>query len=144
MAYLLGKIIFRLSGHYLAVATLGFGIVVYLAFGEFGEHHRRRFRTWPVYRGLSIGNFVFDKDIEYYLSSVARVADRIMPLAEHRELTRQVAASARFTAANPRADSMGIDSSRYKLQVLVFSAIYASIAGSLYVHYMRFVSPSAV
>ena len=37
---------------------------------------------------------------------------------------------------------MGVDSSRYKLQVLVLSAIYASIAGSLYVHYMRFVSPT--
>jgi branched-chain amino acid transport system permease protein len=39
------------------------------------------------------------------------------------------------------ADSVGIDSSRYKIQVLVLSAIYASVAGSLYVHYMRFVSP---
>ena len=37
MAYLIGKIIFRLSGHYLAVATLGLGIVVFLAFDEFGE-----------------------------------------------------------------------------------------------------------
>ena len=44
-------------------------------------------------------------------------------------------------ASELAAESIGVDSSRYKLQVLVLSAIYASVAGSLYVHYMRFVSP---
>ena len=36
-AYLIGSLIFRLREHYLAVATLGLGIVVFLAFGEFPE-----------------------------------------------------------------------------------------------------------
>ena len=44
-------------------------------------------------------------------------------------------------ASEAAADSVGVDSSRYKLQVLVLSAVFASMAGSLYVHYMRFVSP---
>ncbi len=41
------------------------------------------------------------------------------------------------------AESLGVEISRYKLQVLVVSALYASVAGSLYAHYMIFVSPTA-
>jgi branched-chain amino acid transport system permease protein len=38
---------------------------------------------------------------------------------------------------------MGVDASRYKLGVFVLSAIYASIAGSLYAHFVNFISPSS-
>ena len=39
------------------------------------------------------------------------------------------------------AEAMGIDVSRLKVQVFVLSAIYASIAGSLYAHFVTFISP---
>jgi branched-chain amino acid transport system permease protein len=38
---------------------------------------------------------------------------------------------------------MGVDASRYKVQVFVLSAVYASMAGSLYAHFVTFISPSS-
>ena len=36
-----------------------------------------------------------------------------------------------------------VHAARYKVQVFVLSAVYAAIAGSLYAHFVTFVSPSA-
>jgi branched-chain amino acid transport system permease protein len=38
---------------------------------------------------------------------------------------------------------MGVNTSKYKVQIFVVSAVYASVAGSLYTHYMNFLSPSS-
>ncbi|MCL4442101.1 MAG: branched-chain amino acid ABC transporter permease, partial [Firmicutes bacterium] len=40
------------------------------------------------------------------------------------------------------AKSLGVDTDKFKLQVFALSAIYASVAGSLYAHYITFISPS--
>ncbi len=39
--------------------------------------------------------------------------------------------------------AMGVDAARYKLRVFVLSAVYASMAGSLYAHFVTFISPSS-
>jgi branched-chain amino acid transport system permease protein len=139
MAYLIGKVIFRLSGHYLAVATLGLGIVVFLAFNEFRDLTGGPTGLPGVPR-LAVGGFVFDKDIEYYYL-VWAVLIVLMAISLNIVNSRVGRGLRAIHSSEAAADSMGIDSSSYKLQVLVLSAIYASIAGSLYVHYMRFVSP---
>jgi branched-chain amino acid transport system permease protein len=41
------------------------------------------------------------------------------------------------------ANAMGVDAARYKLKVFVLSAVYASMAGSLYAHFLAFISPNA-
>jgi len=41
------------------------------------------------------------------------------------------------------ANAMGVSTSSYKIRVFVISAVYASLAGSLYTHYMTFLSPSS-
>jgi branched-chain amino acid transport system permease protein len=41
------------------------------------------------------------------------------------------------------AESLGIQVGEYKLQTLATSAVFASVAGSLYAHYMIFISPGA-
>jgi len=40
------------------------------------------------------------------------------------------------------AQSLGVDIGKHKLQVFTLSAVYASVAGSLYAHYITFISPS--
>jgi branched-chain amino acid transport system permease protein len=40
------------------------------------------------------------------------------------------------------ANAMGVHTAKYKVQVFVLSAVYASLAGSLYAHFYSFVSPS--
>lgn len=39
------------------------------------------------------------------------------------------------------AEAMGINTAKYKIHIFVLSAVYASIAGSLYSHYITFLSP---
>jgi branched-chain amino acid transport system permease protein len=41
------------------------------------------------------------------------------------------------------ANAMGVDAAQYKIQVFVLSAVYASMAGSLYAHFVTFISPSS-
>lgn len=140
MAYLIGKVIFRLTGHYLAVATLGLGIVVFIAFNEFGAITGGSTGLPGVPR-LAVGSFVFDTDTEYFYL-VWAVVIALMALSLNIVNSRVGRGLRAIHGSEAAAESIGVDSSRYKLQVLVLSAMYASIAGSLYVHYMRFVSPT--
>ena len=39
------------------------------------------------------------------------------------------------------ANVLGVNTAKYKIQVFVLSAIYASIAGALYAHFVTFLSP---
>jgi len=41
------------------------------------------------------------------------------------------------------ANAMGINTSKLKIQVFMISAVFGSVAGSLYTHYVTFVSPSS-
>jgi branched-chain amino acid transport system permease protein len=46
-------------------------------------------------------------------------------------------------ASEPAAGAMGIHIAHYKVLVFVYSAVLASLAGSLYAHYMNFINPSS-
>ena len=114
-------------------------IVVFLVFGEF--------RNWtggstglPGVPRLAVGSFVFEGDVAYYYL-VWGVVILLMALSLNVVNSRVGRALRAIHASEMAADSVGIDAGHYKLQVLVLSAVYASLAGSLYVHYMRFVSP---
>src|SRR3989304_2894800 len=68
----------------------------------------------------------------------------------HRPFSRRVGAYRRGSLSSARraihaseeaALSVGVDVAHYKVKVFALSAVYASIAGSLYAHYVTFVSP---
>ena len=138
-AFLIGIPILRLKGHYLAMATLGLGVIVFLAFGEFRDITGGPTGLTGVPR-LAVGSFVFVKDRDYFYLVWAFVTLFIL-LSLNVVNSRIGRALRAIHASELAAESIGVDASRQKLQVLVLSAIYASVAGSLYVHYMRFVSP---
>lgn len=138
-AYVIGKLIFRFRENYLAVATLGLGVVVYLAFIELRDLTGGPSGLPGVPR-LSIGDFVFSGDVAYFYL-VWGVVLLFLAISLNIVNSRVGRALRAIHASEPAADSVGVDSSKYKLQILVVSAVFASIAGSLYVHYMRFVSP---
>ena len=141
LAYLIAFPIFRLREHYLAMATLGLGIIAYLAFGEFRELTGGPSGLPGVPR-LAVGGFVFDGDVEYYYLVWGTVL-LLIGLSLNIVNSRVGRALRALHASESAAESVGVDASRYKLQVLVLSAAYASLAGSLYVHYMQFVSPQS-
>ena len=139
LAYLIALPIFRLHEHYLALATLGLGVIVFLAFGEFRELTGGPSGLPGVPR-LAVGAFVFDTDISYYYL-VWGIVLLLIIISLNIVNSRVGRALRALHSGEIAAESIGIDAGRYKMQVLVLSAIYASLAGSLYVHYMRFVSP---
>jgi branched-chain amino acid transport system permease protein len=140
-AYFVGKPILQLRGNYLAMATLGLGIIIYILAGQFptvtGGYDGLTgiprlqlgpsFRLWPMQRyyflvwGLAIGVILIARNIVN--SRTGRALRAIH--------TSEVAANA-----------SGVDTDRCKVQVLVISAVFASLAGSLYAHFQSAVSPS--
>lgn len=140
VAYLIGVPIFRLRGHYLAMATLGFGIIVQLMFGQFRDLTGGSSGLPGVPR-LTIGGFVFSSDLSYFYL-VWTVVILVMALSLNIVNSRVGRALRSLHGSEIAAETLGVNTGRLKLQVLVVSAIYASIAGSLYTHYMIFVSPA--
>ena len=139
LAYVIGFPIFRLRGNYLAMATLGFGIIVHILFVEL-----RGFTGGPSGLSgvpyLSIGNFVFDNDLKYYYL-VWPVCLATLLLSQNIVSSRAGRALRSIHDSEEAALSVGVDVAQYKVKVFVLSAVYASIAGSLYAHYITFVSP---
>jgi len=139
-ALLVGLPSLRLRGHYLAMATLGFGEIIYvicnatvdISGGPSG------FSGVPY---LSVAGFVFKSEIsKYYLVWGAAFLSVVLSL--NIVDSRVGRALKSIHGDETAAQSMGVNVSLYKIQVFVYSAVLAAVGGSLYVHHMRFVSPT--
>lgn len=65
IAYATGWPIFKLKGHYLAMATLGFGIIIYILFVQMDQFTGGPSGI-PGIPSLAIGGFAFDTDAKFY------------------------------------------------------------------------------
>lgn len=141
VAYLIGMPIFRLRGHYLAMGTLAFGVLVTIILTEWKEYTGGP-TGLPGIPRLTIGGVPIKGDLAYYYLVWAFVLVGLV-IALNIVNSRFGRALRAIRDSEAAAESVGIDVRRYKLQTLAVSASYASVAGSLYAHYMIFVSPSA-
>jgi len=140
-AYVIGYPIFRLRGNYLAMATLGLGIIMWILFRELSQ-----FTGGPDGMAgipyLSIGGlFVFDTSFKRYFL-VWGFCLVVLLVSQNIVNSRAGRALRAIHGNESAAESIGIDVDKFKVKVLVLSAVYASLAGSLFVHHLRFVSPS--
>ncbi len=138
-AYLIGKPILRLKGHYLAMATLGLGVVISIVFREGGTFTGASDGIHSIPR-LSIGSFEV-WPIQRYYFLVWAVALVALVLSFNIVNSRVGRALRAIHGSEVAADTVGIDTAKYKVQVLVVSAMYASVAGSLYAHFQTLVAP---
>ncbi|MFH1084754.1 MAG: branched-chain amino acid ABC transporter permease [Chloroflexota bacterium] len=141
VAYLFGIPIFRLHGHYLALGTLAFGFIVEIVMKEWRAYTGGPSGLWGIPR-FTLGGAPIKTDLAYYyLVWIAALISMAVALnLVHSRFGRALRA---LRESEEAAESLGIRLSHYKLRALVISAVFASLAGSLYVHYMIFVSPSA-
>jgi branched-chain amino acid transport system permease protein len=138
-AWMLGVPTLRLHGHYLAMATVGFNIVVYTVLIQWD-------RVTGGPSGLSgipplaVGGFRFASDVRFhYLAWAVALGTFTLCINLVRSgIGRGLAALAVDEAA---AASLGVDVRRAKVSVFVLSAVLASLAGSLYAHHSRVISP---
>ena len=146
-AYLVGKPILRLRGHYLAMGTLGLGIMVFIILREnFGLSTAEINITGgsdgiPDVGRLSIGGFTI-WPIERYYFLVWAVALVVIVLSLNIVNSRVGRALRSIHGSEVAANTTGVDTDKYKLQVFVLGAVYASLAGSLYAHFQGAVSPT--
>ena len=122
------------------MATLAFGIIIFIVFNEETEWTGGPDGMTGI-PGLSIFGFDFDTVEKYFylvwgFVFVAFVFSvNIIQSGAGRAL-RAIHSSE--TAAN----AMGVNVSGYKVLVFVYSAVLASLAGSLYAHYLNFINPA--
>ncbi len=140
-AYLIGLPTLRLHGHYLAMATLAFGqIMVITVTAEVGlTGGPSGFGSIPR---LSILGFVLKDDLVYYYFVWIMVA--IVLIISFNIIHSRVGRALRsIHGGEQAANAMGVNTAAYKVQVFVLSAAFASLAGSMYVHYVTFISPTS-
>ena len=139
IAYIVGIPTLRLTGYYLAMGTLGFGIIVNIVF-----------REWYSVTGgasgfvgippLSVGNFVFDTDRSYFFLVWGVVV--FFFIICRRIIDSRVGRALRaIHDGEHAAAAMGVNIAKMKLRIFVLSAAMASLAGFLYAHQVYFISP---
>ncbi len=141
VAFAVGVPSLRLKGHYLAMATLGFGVILFVVFNEEIDltGGPSGFADIP---GIGIGRWKIDTPVRYYYF-VWAVVIAILVFSINIIHSRVGRALRSIHGSEIAANAMGVPTSSYKIRVFVISAVYASLAGSLYTHYMAFLSPSS-
>ena len=140
IAYLIGYPALKLRGHYLVMATLGFGIIIHILMGEL-EHFTGGHDGLIGIPPLSLGSLTFDNDFNNFYLIWTFVFFCL--LAARNLLNSRVGRALRaIHGSEVAANSLGVHTASYKVKVFVLSAMFASIAGSLYAHYITFISPS--
>jgi branched-chain amino acid transport system permease protein len=141
VAYAIGIPTLRLKGEYLVMATLGFNLIVYILMVQM---------LWltggpsglPAIPYLTLWGFTFDSDGRiYYLIWFFCLLMIILSLNLVRN--RVGRALRAIHGSEIAANAAGINAARYKVKVFVLSAVLASLAGSLYAHYITFISPGS-
>jgi branched-chain amino acid transport system permease protein len=141
LAFGIGFPILKLKGHYLAMATLGLGIIIYIVFNETIEVTGGPSGLSGI-PNLKIGAITFDNDIKnYYLIWFFALA--VILLAVNLTNSRIGRAFRAIHDSEVAARVMGVNARILKVQVFALSALISSLAGSLYAHTMTFVSPVA-
>jgi len=133
--------ILRLSGHYLAMATLGLNFVVYTILLQWDEvtGGPSGFSGIPY---LSFGSFQFDDEVRlhYLLWGFVLISLLLCLNLVRSGVGRGLSALAGDEVA---AEALGVNTRNAKIKVFVLSAVLASIAGSLFAHCYSFVSPDS-
>lgn len=140
-AYLIALPVFRLRGNYLAMATLGVGLIFFILFRQLGQYTGGP-EGMPGIPQLSIGGFVFDTPFKRYFLVWAFCLATLL-VAQNIVNSRTGRALRAIHGSEPAAESVGINISLYKVRIFVLSAVFASLAGSLFVHHLRYVSPQS-
>ena len=140
VAALIGFITLRLRGHYLPLATLAYGIAL-----------ASLFTAWHEVTGGASGLdkipalrlFGFEITDDRLYTQLIWIVTLLAVLGLSRLRTSRTGrAIATLEAHDGLAQAFGVDTTVLRVKVFVFSAVLAALGGALYVHLLRFVSPS--
>jgi branched-chain amino acid transport system permease protein len=146
IAVLIGLPILRLRGHYLAMASLGFGLIIYhIVLGTPLMGQADGISNVPplgLVGGLEVNGRPPLRIQNYYIAWAAVLAAMVLAInLVHSRVGRALRA---IHQSEEAAGSLGINTYRYKLAVLVLSALLAAAGGALLTHYNASIGPSEV
>jgi len=139
LAALVARPIFKLKGHYLAMATLGLGIIINIVV--------RNEAAWtggpdgmPV-PAMSLAGFEISGDKHWYW--IVAVLLSVSVWASLNMMNSPFGRALRALHGSEVASKVvGINVVRYKVAIFVMAAMFASIMGSVTAHYVGFVTPN--
>ncbi len=139
VALVLGAITLRMSGHYLPLATIAWGLTIYYTISnmEFLGKYDGLLGVPPLsVAGQSLGS---GRGIYLLIWALALLS----ALAVTRLLDSRPGRAIRSLKSGiTMAEAMGISTFRYKVIAFVLAAVLASISGWLFAHFQRTVNPS--
>ena len=139
LAALVARPIFKLKGHYLAMATLGLGIIINIAL--------RNEAAWtggpdgmPV-PAMGLFGFELSNDKHWYWAVALLLSVSVW--ASLNLIDSPFGRALRALHGSEVASQVvGVDVVRYKVAIFVLSAVFASVMGSVTAHYVGFVTPN--
>jgi len=141
VAFLVGLPTLKLSGYYLGMGTLGFGMIAFIIF-----------REWDTLTGgasgfvgipsLEIGTLSFSSGRNYFWLVWGIVILTVF-LCQRLIDSRIGRALRSVHDSEKAARAVGINTMNLKLGIFIFSAATGALAGFLYAHYISFISPGS-
>jgi len=139
-AYLSGLPLLRLSGHYLALATLAWGLIASTLFTQldFLTGGADGFTNIPILSFFGI-RLVAAEHFYYLVLAVAALGAIMLAVLLNSRSGRAIRA---LRSSEVATASLGVNVSRLKLQVFILSAAFAGLGGGLYAYFIAFIGPS--
>jgi branched-chain amino acid transport system permease protein len=141
VAYIIGVPTLKLHGHYLAMATLGFGIIVFIFFNELVSLTGGPSGLTGI-GDMTLFGYEINSNLEYYYL-VCAVFVLVLLLSINIVRSRVGRALRAIHGSEVASSVLGVDVPRFKVAIFVLSALYAAAAGWLFAHYITFISPSS-
>ncbi len=139
VAAVLAGVTLRMSGHYLPLATIAWGLSLFFLLGnlEFLGKFDGLLGVPPV----TVAGHALRSGREMYPLIWGTALAGALALV-HLLDSRPGRAMRALKGGTLMAEAMGIPTGRYKLQVFLVAALYASVSGWLFAHLQRSVNPS--
>ena len=139
VAWILGALTLRLSGHYLPLGTIAWGISIYFLFGNLaflGNHTGISGIPAAGFFGYELkSGRAFYYVIWLMLLSAVWLTQNLLDSREGRAIRA-------LKGGTVMAEAMGVDTARSKMVIFLIAALFAAISGWLYAHLQRFVNPT--
>jgi len=138
-AAIVGVPLLKLRGHYLAMGTLGFGMIVHIVLVQWDKLTDGTVGIMGIPPLSAAGVALESAPSMYYLVAFCVIVSTA--LTSNIIDSRVGRAMRAVHGSEVAAETSGVDTARYKLQVFILSGALAGLAGSLYAHHVSYVHP---
>ncbi|MCB2044224.1 MAG: ATP-binding cassette domain-containing protein, partial [Rhodoferax sp.] len=139
-ALVVGFVTLRMSGHYLPLATIAWGLALYYLMGNLDA--LGKYDGLLGLKSLSVGPVDIGQGRLFFVLCWAMLIAGAVALLNLLD-SRPGRAIRSLKGGSQMAEAMGINTFRYKVTIFLIAALFASVAGWLLAHFQRTVNPSA-